>query len=129
MHQSKILLADDCRTIRVVVSRYLKAAGFDVTLAENGNEALAAASHEEFALILMDLQMPQCDGHSAETQIRQSDTFNTHTPVIFLTSESTQHLDDIGIRSDSVLSKPVSEEALMKKVHELIPSSNREPAC
>ena len=65
MHQAKILAADDSRTIRALVSRTLSGAGFDVTLASDGLEAVEFARRDHPDLVILDIQMPHMDGYTA----------------------------------------------------------------
>ena len=66
----KILVAEDNRINQRVLSAFLKRLDCEVTLAEDGLEALEKLSASSFDLILMDVQMPRMDGHAATRAIR-----------------------------------------------------------
>ena len=75
-YQLNILLAEDMPTNQMVARTFLEDMGHRVQLAENGIEAVEAASRENFDLILMDLRMPELGGCEATVQIRQGGTGN-----------------------------------------------------
>jgi two-component system chemotaxis response regulator CheY len=58
----KILVVDDDKTTRKLLSLYLKGAGFEVVTAENGLNAMEKLGSEPFQLVLTDLNMPFMDG-------------------------------------------------------------------
>ena len=74
-HSARILLVDDEASIRLTLGALLSRAGFDVTCAENGAEALALLERQPFDLLLVDLKMPEIDGMQvvAAARQRQSD--------------------------------------------------------
>lgn len=67
----KILVCDDDRDIVSALEIYLKAEGYQVEKAYNGQEALACVEKEEIHLVLMDIMMPGLDGISATIQLRR----------------------------------------------------------
>ena len=82
-----ILAADDHEVNRRILALLLEPHGCRLTLVENGEEAVQAASAEPFDAILMDMQMPVMDGLEATRRIRQGEV-NGHTPVIALTANA-----------------------------------------
>jgi len=78
----RILVVDDNRDIRNVISRLLRLMGFEVALAGNGIEALAAFIESTFDLVLTDLQMPAMDGSKLAQLVKER---SPNTPVILLT--------------------------------------------
>src|SRR5215212_8132380 len=62
MYHGVVLLAEDNRTNSEMVSEYLGALGYQVIIAQNGEEALEKASETQPDIILMDIQMPKLDG-------------------------------------------------------------------
>ncbi len=87
---AKILLADDRRDVWQVGKHFLEKCGAQVTIAENGLQAIkhveqAAGEGDPFALILMDMQMPVLDGRQAVARLR---TLGYRTPIIALTADA-----------------------------------------
>jgi DNA-binding response OmpR family regulator len=117
MHQPKILIADDSRTIRALVRRALSAAGFDVILACDGLEAVQLAQRDHPDLVILDIQMPEMDGYTACQKLleHQSDL-----PIIFLTKDSAKHLEALGSELGAYLHKPVCEQMLVSTVQSLL---------
>jgi DNA-binding response OmpR family regulator len=77
-----ILVADDDDPVREVVGEYLSQAGYDVVLAQDGQEAveLFEARGDEIALVILDIMMPRLDGREAFRIIREQ---SPSVPVIF----------------------------------------------
>jgi len=68
--RGRLLLAEDNEINQMVAVELLKMSGWAVDVVSNGNEAVAAAQHEEYDAILMDCQMPEMDGLTAAREIR-----------------------------------------------------------
>jgi PAS domain S-box-containing protein len=83
---ARVLVVDDVATNRRLIAALLKVLGHAVTLAEDGDEAVARAERETFDLILMDLNMPKLDGLSATRAIRAGPGPNAGTPIVALTA-------------------------------------------
>ena len=129
MHQAKILVADDSRTIRAVVRRALTAEGFDVTLASDGLEAVQFARRDRPDLVILDIQMPEMDGYTACEQILALEDRNSDLPIVFLTKENAQHLGALGSQLGAYLPKPVSDETLVSTVRELLGQRTTSQVC
>ena len=80
----RILVCDDERDIVNALKIYLEAEGHEVVTAHTGAEALAALEREEVHLVLLDIMMPEIDGITAMTRIREK----SNVPVILLTAKS-----------------------------------------
>ena len=128
MHQPKILVADDSRTIRTVVNRVLTQAGFDVSLARDGREAILLAKHDRPDLAILDIQMPELDGYSACEAILSLNAEDPDPPIVFLTKETANHLDALGSQLGAYLRKPVCDTTLLKTVRELLETARQEGA-
>ena len=129
MHQPKVLIADDSRTIRALVRRALSAAGFDVTLASDGKEAVQLARRDHPDLVILDIQMPEMDGYTACEEILALDDRRADLPIIFLTKDNAQHLDALGSQLGAYLQKPVSDEKLLETVRSLLDRRATSHAC
>jgi len=119
----KVLVIDDSNTIRRSAEAFLRQAGFNVVLAEDGFDALSKISDHHPQVIFVDIMMPRLDGYQTCALIKQNPTFRT-TPVIMLSSK-----DGIFDRargklagSDQYLTKPFTKEALVEAVHRHAPS-------
>ncbi|AWB43978.1 hybrid sensor histidine kinase/response regulator [Paenibacillus sp. CAA11] len=113
----KLLLAEDNPINRQVILLQLKKLGIEqVTVAENGREAIAARFEGEHRLILMDNQMPEIDGLEATREIRrrEQEEGKSRIPIIAMTANAMvgdrQKCLDAGM--DDYIAKPVTLEAL-----------------
>jgi CheY-like chemotaxis protein len=103
------LLAEDNPTNRIVLSAMLTSLDFDVVAVETGAEALEAAGKRDFAVIVMDIQMPVMDGEEAIERIRGLEGPRGRTPIIVVTAHALAGDDRryAAAGADRVLSKPV----------------------
>ena len=109
--EGSILVAEDTPELQLLERRILESIGLQVTTAENGIEAVAAARENRFDLILMDMQMPEMDGIEATREIRK---FNQKIPVIALTANVLQqHRDAFNEAGGSdFVGKPINRTEL-----------------
>ncbi len=123
---ARVLLAEDNPVNRHVFQEFLTAQGYQVFVAENGEEALDALSREAFDLVLMDVQMPVLDGLEAVRRLRAGEcgTDAARLPVIALTayamSGDRERFLEAGMTD--YLAKPVSLDALQAAVERYAPS-------
>ena len=110
----RVLVAEDHEVNRRILSLMLEPAGYDLTFAVNGQEALEIASVETFDAILMDMQMPIMDGLQAAGLIRARQGPNRETPIIALTANAMDHHKAawkvVGVAD--FLTKPIHPESL-----------------
>ena len=83
----RILAVDDSASMRQMVSFTLKTAGFDVTEAKDGSEALAIAKQQDFDAVILDVNMPIMDGITLIRELRTLPSYK-FTPLLMLTTES-----------------------------------------
>ncbi len=79
----KVLLVDDSPENRTIVSHYLKITGAHVDTQENGKDGVTAAMTHDYAIVLMDIQMPEMDGFEAVKKLR---SIGYNRPVVALTA-------------------------------------------
>jgi two-component system, chemotaxis family, chemotaxis protein CheY len=84
---TRILAVDDSPSMRDMVRIALSGAGFQVTQAADGAEALEIARNDSFDLVLSDVNMPRMDGISLIRALRAEHAYK-HTPILMLTTES-----------------------------------------
>jgi twitching motility two-component system response regulator PilG len=115
----KVLVIDDSNTIRRSAEIFLRQAGFEVILADDGFDALAKISDHQPQVIFVDIMMPRLDGYQTCALIKQNPLLKS-TPVIMLSSK-----DGVFDRargrlagSDRYLTKPFTREALIDAVNE-----------
>ncbi|MBF2087863.1 MAG: PAS domain S-box protein [Synechococcales cyanobacterium K44_A2020_017] len=116
-----ILLAEDNEANIRTIASYLRAKGYQLILARNGQEAIALAQSECPNIILMDIQMPEMDGLEAMQTIRRHSKL-TEVPIIALTSLAMEGDRDrcIAAGASDYLSKPVKlKQLLMAIQHQL----------
>jgi CheY-like chemotaxis protein len=117
----KILIADDSIAVRKVAERLLTEAGLGVTLAANGEEALAYLAKERPDLVVSDVIMPDKSGYEVCAFIRGNPALAT-TPVLLISGivndEVTKQAESC--RADGVLKKPFQGTSLKDRVLELM---------
>lgn len=87
----RILAVDDSRTIRDLLAQALLGAGYQVTLAEDGQDALDRLAEAAPDAIISDINMPRLDGFGLIQAIRQNESYRA-TPILVLTTESAPEL-------------------------------------
>ena len=114
MSGSHVLIVDDEPMVREVLARYLEQAGFAVTTAEDGEEALDAFSSAPPDLVLLDLMLPRIDGFEVFRRMRAS----SQTPVIMLTArgEETDRIVGLELGADDYVTKPFSPREVVARV-------------
>jgi DNA-binding response OmpR family regulator len=115
----KILLVDDERAITANLSPFLERSGFVVTVAADGEEALAQVPDFSPDLIVLDILMPRLDGREALRRLRQSGNW---TPVILLTQvgESTERAMALEEGADDYLNKPFDPHELVARIRAVL---------
>ena len=115
-HQAiHILLAEDNIVNQRLATRLLEKRGHRVTVANNGQEAIAHLQKSSFHLVLMDVQMPLVDGLEATRVIRkQEEETGVHQPIVALTAHAVkgdqERCEAAGM--DGYLAKPIRPEEL-----------------
>lgn len=111
----RLLVADDVAMNRDIASSFLRAAGHDVTCAENGAAAVEAASARDYDAVLIDVRMPGMDGLEATRRLRAVPGPRGQVQVIALTAQAFAEQVEECRRAgmDSHLAKPFTQGALL----------------
>lgn len=113
----KILIVDDSKTMRDMVSYTLKGAGFDVTEAADGVLAMQEVGDKQFDVVVTDLNMPNLDGFGLIEQLRANARYK-YTPILMLTTESDTQKKERGKAAGATgwIVKPFNPEKLVQVV-------------
>ena len=123
----KVMVIDDSNTIRRSAELFLKAAGCEVILAEDGFDALGKIAEQHPDVIFVDIMMPRLDGYQTCALIKRNDRFNT-TPVIMLSSKDGLFDRARGriVGSEQYLTKPFTREDLLGAIRTHLLNKNKE---
>lgn len=115
----RILLCEDDPNLGTLLTEYLKAKGFEATLAVDGVEGLKLFRREHFDFIILDVMMPNKDGFTVAAEIREQDR---HIPILFLTAKSMKEDTLTGFKAgaDDYMTKPFSMEELMVRINAIL---------
>ncbi|MGF1544037.1 MAG: response regulator [Parvularculaceae bacterium] len=114
----RVLMAEDNEVNRLVMRHMLDPERFDLSIAENGLEAVNAfkSADEAFDIVLMDVSMPEIDGYEAARRIRafEAQAGRARTPIVCLTAHvlATDVDESVSAGMDDFLAKPVSQDKL-----------------
>ncbi|HVI32114.1 ATP-binding protein [Phenylobacterium sp.] len=126
----RILAAEDHQMNQAVLKAMLGQLGFEVTLVDNGRDAVAAWAREPWDVILMDVQMPDMDGPTATREIRarEREAGRAPTPIVALTANAMSHQvkEYLACGMDGFVSKPLELARLLQAIGEAI---DRAPAA
>lgn len=117
---TKILIAEDERDIRDLITFTLRFAGFDVVPCKDGLEASEMAPVEMPDIIMMDVRMPRMTGYEACRKIK-ADKITQHIPVIFLSAKGQDSEVQEGLTAGAMeyLLKPFAPDELIARVKAL----------
>ncbi len=117
----KILIVEDSPMQAKRLKRLLEEHGYDVVVAYNGKEGLAAARENGLSVIVSDIIMPEMDGYQMCRTIKQ-DPVVGHIPIILLTSLSNPEDVFLGLESgaDSYISKPYEAKTLISRIESVL---------
>ena len=113
----KVMVIDDSNTIRRSAEIFLKQAGCEIVLAEDGFDALAKLSDHGPDIVFCDVLMPRLDGYQTCALIKKSPRFHD-TPVVMLSSKDGLFDRARGrlVGSEEYLTKPFTKDSLLKCV-------------
>ncbi|MBN1834149.1 MAG: response regulator [Deltaproteobacteria bacterium] len=87
--RQRVLVIDDFKAIRDIISKFFAHMGYSVVAADNGKEALGLFFDNPFSLVLTDLDMPEIDGLTLAFSIKQR---YPHTPVVLITGSESEDI-------------------------------------
>lgn len=120
----RVLLVEDTPFNQEIATAFLTEVGFDVTLAENGQEALETLEQSRFDLVLMDVQMPVLDGFETTRRLRSQQRFRD-LPIIAMTANAMKGDRNRCLQAgmNDYVSKPVSQEKLYETLAKWLPDT------
>lgn len=126
----KVLLVEDNVINQKVMTRFLEKWNIDITVANDGNEALEKVAEEHFHIILMDLQMPNMDGYQSSQAIRTiDDQRKRNVPIIALTAAALKEVKEKVYASgmNDFITKPFNPVELQEKLEYHILNQQQNP--
>jgi len=122
---ARLLVAEDNPVNQLVAVRLLEKLGYRADVAANGSEAVDALLRIDYAVVLMDCQMPEMDGFEATREIRRRQSPGHRTPVIAMTAGAAQADRDRCFQADmdDYVSKPVRAEELGQVLARWVPGT------
>lgn len=120
----KILIVEDDFDIQEILLNFLQEAGYDVTVANDGVEALSVFTDNQFDLILLDIMLPKIDGFGVCELIRKQ----SQIPIIMLTALSgeEEQIRGLDLQVDDYITKPFSMPVLVRKIAAVLRRSNHQ---
>src|SRR4030067_3849000 len=122
--KKKILVVEDTKNLRDIVTFMLKQRGYDVISAAEGNEGLKKAKTEAPDLIILDAMLPNITGFDICANLKADPKYKT-IPILMLTAitQGTDKGDDywkLKSRADDFLSKPFKAQVLAERIEKLL---------
>jgi DNA-binding response OmpR family regulator len=118
---SKILIAEDERDIRELLSFTLRYNGFEVVSARDGEEAIELALKEHPHLVLLDIRMPRINGYEV-CRLMKDNEVTKHIPVVFISAKGQEAEVQEGMEAGAVdyIIKPFSPDEVVERVTTLL---------
>ena len=118
---AKILIAEDERDIRDLITFTLRFAGHEVIATANGEEALQTALQEIPDLILLDVRMPRMSGYEVCEQVKANEN-TQHIPVVFLSAKGQESEVQAGLKvgAEEYILKPFSPDQLADRIRVIL---------
>jgi two-component system OmpR family response regulator len=119
MENIKVLVVDDEPSIRDLLSRQLRFAGFSVAAVGNGNDAVVAAEKSNPDIILLDVMLPDMNGFSVTKAIRAK---GIDVPVLFLSArdEEADRVTGLTVGGDDYVTKPFGLDEVVARIHAIL---------
>ena len=114
-----ILVVDDEANIRETIAFILEMEGYDVILAENGEEALRKIKEFKPKFVILDVMMPKKNGYEVAREIRKYEEFKKmYILILTAKGQSVDERDAIEAGADSYMSKPFDDEKILRLIEE-----------
>jgi CheY-like chemotaxis protein len=123
MGSLRVLLAEDNPVNQKFAVRVLSGAGHEVTVANNGRQAVDRWAAERFDVVLMDIQMPELDGLDATREIRAREAGSARkTPIIAMTANAMAGDREMCLSAgmDGYVTKPVRKDVLFAEMARIL---------
>jgi two-component system chemotaxis response regulator CheY len=117
----KLLIVDDDKTTRKLLTLYLKAKGYDIVTAENGLDAIEKLGMDSFGVMITDMNMPYMDGIELTKNVRNDSNLNK-LPIIMLTTEADNDERERAFSAgvNDYLVKPASAEQITDSIKKIL---------
>jgi two-component system OmpR family response regulator len=124
MENIKVLVVDDEPSIRDLLSRQLRFAGFSVAAVGNGNDAVVAAEKSKPDIIILDVMLPDMNGFSVTKAIRAK---GIDVPVLFLSArdEEADRVTGLTVGGDDYVTKPFGLDEVVARIHAILRRSKK----
>ena len=111
---TRLLIAEDDPEIAMLERDYLEVEGYDVTVVDNGQQAVTEALNGDYSLLLLDLMLPGCSGYDVCRLIRD----RVDIPILMVTArtESVDKILGLGLGADDYIAKPFDPAELVARV-------------
>ena len=122
---AKILIVEDDLDIQELLQNFLQEAGYEVSIANDGVEAVSSFSTAHYDLILLDVMLPKIDGFTVCELIRKQ----SQIPIIMLNALSgeKEQIKGLDLQVDDYITKPFSMPVLVRKIAAVLRRSNMIP--
>ena len=127
--RKKVLIVDDEPNIVMSLEFLMKREGFDVEVARDGSQAIAALEGPPPDLMLLDVMMPEFDGYEVCQEIRNDPRWQT-TKIVMLTARggTSERQKGMALGADAYVTKPFSTRDLVQQVKAILGANNDAPA-
>ena len=117
----RVLIVDDEPSIAKILRKQMEVAGFDVTVAVDGEEGLAKIREGHPELVVLDVMLPKMNGHQVCAAVK-SDPAVKAIPILMLTAKAQRQdqQEALSCGAEGYLTKPFQLEELLAKVRELL---------
>ena len=125
MTLARILVADDEKDIRTFTNRILTHEGYDVTLAEDGEQAIEYMKHNDYDLVILDIMMPNKNGLEVVQYMKKDERLKS-VPIFLFSASGPINTLTLEVKDivDSYLRKPFMRKEFLQIVNKLINKAN-----